>query len=262
MNNSRMILMVLPVAFVAAPASRSANTPTPEQEMTIYLKPQLVVHIDKGRTINFVCMGHGSPTVILTAGLGGWSFNWELVQPALAERNARLRLWDRAGAGFSSPSPETQDIVHTTEDLEQALQKAGIRGPYVMVGHSLGAFESLRFTDRNRQSVVGMVLVDPDIPDRGTLDERLAPQFAAVSAALQDQDVKQRRDRRRTAAGRHAEERHPTVRAMYGPSRARRAATSKSGDRPAQRRPRASAESGLDRAGTLQFLPRGNQCGP
>jgi pimeloyl-ACP methyl ester carboxylesterase len=95
MNNSRMILMVLPVAFVAAPASRSANTPTPEQEMTIYLKPQLVVHIDKGRTINFVCMGHGSPTVILTAGLGGWSFNWELVQPALAERNARLRLGPR-----------------------------------------------------------------------------------------------------------------------------------------------------------------------
>jgi pimeloyl-ACP methyl ester carboxylesterase len=169
------------------------------------------------------------PSSLQQAWEAGRSTGSSSSQRSLSE--TRVCAWDRAGAGFSSPSPETQDIVHTTEDLEQALQKAGIRGPYVMVGHSLGAFESLRFTDRNRQSVVGMVLVDPDIPDRGTLDERLAPQFAAVSAALQDQDVKQRRDRRRTAAGRHAEERHPTVRAMYGPSRARRAATSKPGSR-------------------------------
>jgi pimeloyl-ACP methyl ester carboxylesterase len=125
--------------------------------------------------------------------MGGWSFNWGLVQPALAERT-RVCAWDRAGTGFSSPTPEPQDIFHTTQDLERALQKAGIRGPYVMVGHSLGAFESLRFNDLHRQSVVGMVLVDPDIPGRFALDERIAPQFAALSRVLQDQAVKQRQD--------------------------------------------------------------------
>ena len=39
-----------------------------------------------------------------------------------------------------------------------------------------------------------MVLVDPDIPDRAAVEERLAPQFATVSRALEDQDVKQRQD--------------------------------------------------------------------
>jgi pimeloyl-ACP methyl ester carboxylesterase len=63
-----------------------------------------------------------------------------------------------------------------------------------MVGHSLGALETLRFTDLHRQSVVGMVMVDPDIPDRAAVEERLAPQFSAMSRVLENQDVKQRQD--------------------------------------------------------------------
>ena len=63
-----------------------------------------------------------------------------------------------------------------------------------MVGHSLGASVSLRFTDLHRENVVGMVLVDPDIPDRTAVVERLAPQFATLLRAFQDQAVKQRQD--------------------------------------------------------------------
>jgi pimeloyl-ACP methyl ester carboxylesterase len=193
MKLGRMVLVVHLAAFVAAPISRAEPAPMPEQGLTPYLTPQRVAHIEKGRTINFVCLGQGSPTVILSAGLGHWSWWWWSVQGPLAKQT-RVCGWDRAGYGFSSPSAEPQDIVHTTQDLERALKSAGIRGPYVMVGNSLGAFESLRFTDLHPQSVVGMVLVDPDIPDRLAVDKRLAPQFAAVSRALEDQVVRQRQD--------------------------------------------------------------------
>jgi len=188
-----MNLVLLLAAFVATPASPAGAALLPEQGMTPYLTPQRVAHIEEGRTINFVCLGQGAPTVILSAGLGAWSWWWWGVQGPLAKRT-RVCAWDRAGYGFSSPSSEPQDIVHTTQDLERALKNAGIRGPYVMVGHPLGALETLRFTDLQRQSVVGMVLVDPDIPGRAALEERLAPQFAAVSRALEDQVVKQRQD--------------------------------------------------------------------
>jgi pimeloyl-ACP methyl ester carboxylesterase len=161
--------------------------------MTPYLTPQRVVQVGKGRTINVVCLGHGSPTVILSAGLDAWSVWWWAVQPTLAKRT-RVCAWDRPGSGFSSPSPDPQDIVHTTEDLERALTKAGIRGPYVMVGHSLGGYEALRFTDLHQKSVVGMVLVDPDIPDRAAAEERTAPQFATVARASGEQYVKQLQD--------------------------------------------------------------------
>lgn len=153
------------------------------------MKIQHAVPVDKGRTINMVCLGHGSPTVVLLAGLGNWSLAWRLVQQPLAERT-RVCAWDRAGYGFSSSSPEPQDTVHTTADLERALTGAGIGGPYVMVGHSLGAYEALRFTDLHRRKVIGLVLVDPAIPDQQALMKRNAPLFHTKANALDEGDVK------------------------------------------------------------------------
>ncbi|HEY6455031.1 MAG TPA: alpha/beta hydrolase [Steroidobacteraceae bacterium] len=189
MRNIQMVFSVLLAGFLVAPASRAAPTAPNEQQMAPYLAPQSAVHVGKGRTINLVCLGHGSPTVILSAGLEAWSVWWWEVQPSLAKRT-RVCTWDRAGYGFSSPSPEPQDIVHTTADLELALTRAGILGPYVMVGHSLGGLESLRFADLHRKSVVGMVLVDPEIPDRAAVEERIAPQLGTMSRASVEQTVK------------------------------------------------------------------------
>jgi len=189
-NNIQIVVLILVAAFVTTPASRSAPASASEQQRAPYLTPQFLVDVGKGRAINLVCLGRGSPTVILTAGLEGWSAHWWIVQRPLAGRT-RVCAWDRAGFGFSSPSPERQDIVHTTEDLELALTKGGIRGPYVMVGHSLGAFEALRFTDLHRQSVVAMVLVDPDIPDRARVEERIAPRLGAMWRPRAEQTVKE-----------------------------------------------------------------------
>jgi pimeloyl-ACP methyl ester carboxylesterase len=187
-----MCIAIFVAGFLAAPGSGLAQASNPEEVMTPYLTPQQVVPVATGRTINLVCLGKGSPTVILSAGLGGWSFGWAHVQQPIAERT-RVCAWDPAGTGFSSPSPEPQDTVHITQDLERALKSAGIAGPYVMVGHSLGGYVSLRFTDLHRDSVAGVVLVDPDIPDRTTVLAR-TPQLAVVFRAFQDQSVKQRQD--------------------------------------------------------------------
>jgi pimeloyl-ACP methyl ester carboxylesterase len=184
------ILAVLCTALLIAQGSRATPVAASPQQMAPYLTPQRVVHVGEGRTINLVCLGHGSPTAILAAGLGAWSFWWERVQPLLAKRT-RVCSWDRAGYGFSSPSPELQDIVHTTKDLARALKRAGIRGPYVMVGHSMGAYEALRFTDLHRQSVVGMVLVDPAIPDQTAVEERIAPSFATIMRSNAEQTAKE-----------------------------------------------------------------------
>lgn len=173
--------------------SRAAPASAIKQQMLPYLTPQQLVHIEEGRTINLVCLGHGSPTVILTAGLQNWSLAWRLIQLPLAKRT-RVCAWDRAGFGFSGPSPKQQDIVHTTEDLERALKGADIRGPYLMVGHSLGGYEALRFTDLHQESVVGMVLVDPAIPDEQALMERIATLLRTKSSALDGQIVKHLQD--------------------------------------------------------------------
>jgi pimeloyl-ACP methyl ester carboxylesterase len=112
-------------------------------------------------------MGTGSPTVILTAGLG--DSEWQKVQPQVA-RMTKVCFWDRYGSGFSSQATGRETVAENTADLIAALKAARVGGPFVAVGHSLGAFESLLWKDRAPKAVVGMVLVDPSIPDQ---DDRL-----------------------------------------------------------------------------------------
>ena len=68
-------LILLSVSYgVPANAQGAAPPEAKASEIAPYSKPQLVVPIAGGRTINLVCLGHGSPTVVLIPGLGGWSW--------------------------------------------------------------------------------------------------------------------------------------------------------------------------------------------
>ena len=186
--SANLILLAAVWAVTAiAPAAASPQAELPA-EPGPYLTPQRMVRVSKGRTINLICLGSGSPTVILTAGLGSWSVVWRRVQSPLA-RSTRVCAWDPAGFGYSSPSSAPQDAVHLTEDLEQTLKEANIAGPYLMVGHSAGAFVSLRFADRHPKSVVGMVLVDPAILEEDAVMKRVAPKFALRADGLLSEQV-------------------------------------------------------------------------
>ncbi|MEP7005090.1 MAG: alpha/beta hydrolase [Sphingomonas bacterium] len=162
-----------------------AQQAKPDLTLLPYRDKPDIVSLPGGRQLHMVCIGHGSPTVVMTAGLGDWSITWNKVQPIIA-RKTRVCAWDRAGFGFSGPSPEPQTVDRTTTDLENALKAGGIRGPYVMVGHSLGGYETLIFKDRHPTDVVGMVLVDPAYPDQASVNARIAPEFAASQKSWDD----------------------------------------------------------------------------
>ena len=147
-----------------------------------YEQPGILTKLATGETIHIKCMGVGSPTVILTAGAGDWSAAWRKVQSQIA-KTTRVCAWDRPGFGFSSGSTQRQTTSNTTSDLEAALTAARIRGPYIVVGHSLGGYESVMFKDRNPKAVVGMVLVDPSIPDQKNRMSQAAPHFAQAMDA-------------------------------------------------------------------------------
>jgi pimeloyl-ACP methyl ester carboxylesterase len=155
-----------------------------------YAAPQILARLPDGRRIHLLCMGQGTPTVIMTAGLGDWSGAWRKVQAGIGKQT-RACAWDRAGFGFSDPSPERQDLPHTTADLEAALKSAGVAAPYVIVGHSMGGYESLAFADRHRAEVVGMVLVDPSTPGQDAMFQRVAPRLKAFVDTLYAQAIGQ-----------------------------------------------------------------------
>src|SRR5215469_14355900 len=176
------------VVYAVAENPQQAPQPSPDLSLTVYAEPQRLVELRDGRKIHLFCLGTGSPTVILMAGLGDWAAAWSKVQAPIALKT-RVCAWDRAGFGFSDPSSAPQDISHTTTDLEEALKRAKIDGPYILVGHSMGGYESLLFADRHPRQVLGMVLIDPALPDQDRRAKLVAPKYAAFLSAGFDQSA-------------------------------------------------------------------------
>jgi pimeloyl-ACP methyl ester carboxylesterase len=129
-----------------------------------------------GRAMHLNCQGTGSPTIVMDAGLGGWSMDWSAVQTSIA-RSSRVCTYDRPGLGWSSPRPEPRDAQHAVDELHALLTTAENGGPLVLVGHSNGGLRMLLYAAEHRADVAGLVLVDP------TPISTEAEQFAALSPA-------------------------------------------------------------------------------
>ncbi len=122
------------------------------------LLPGTLVDIGKYR-LHLYCMGKGSPTVILEAGLGDNWLTWSLVQEKIS-RFTRVCAYDRAGLGWSDTAPGPLNSHHVAESLHTLLNNAGIQGPYILVGHSVGGIHVRSFAHLYPKDVVGIVLID------------------------------------------------------------------------------------------------------
>src|SRR5262249_48312461 len=120
-----------------------------------------------GYRVHVYCVGNGSPTVVITG--AGYSFDWGLVQPEVA-KFARVCAYDHSGIAWSDPGP-TDTCSLRVGEIHSALRNAKIAGPYVLVGHSLGALVSRLYASKYPDEVAGVVIVDhafdgrdPDLP--------------------------------------------------------------------------------------------------
>lgn len=137
-----------------------------------------------GRQFAFYCAGTGSPTVILDAGLGADARAWSRVQPVIAQ-TTRACAFDRPGYGASDEGPGPRNATRIVADLEAGLEAAGIAGPYVLVGHSMGGYNMRLFANLHSDDVVGMVLVDPSIDGNEAPLRAVSPAFARSMADFQ-----------------------------------------------------------------------------
>ena len=115
--------------------------------------------------MNIDCSGQGAPAVILESGSGGPSVDWLMVQPEVA-KFSRVCSYDRAGYGWSDSGPEPRSSLQIARELKQLLQAAGERGPYVLVGHSMGGYAIRVYAGQYPNDVAGIVLVDASHEDQ------------------------------------------------------------------------------------------------
>src|ERR1700681_120160 len=130
---------------------------------TVYAQPGKLVSVN-GIRLNLYCMGSGSPTVVFDSGWEDWAPVWTNVQPEVAKWT-RACSYDRAGAGFSDSGPMPRTSVHIAKELHTALHRAGIAGPYILVGNAFGGDNVRTFAVLYMDEVAGMVMDDTDFTD-------------------------------------------------------------------------------------------------
>lgn len=99
------------------------------------------------------------PVLVFDSGYG-WSLaNWEPIRKQL-EGHSELFFYDRAGIGKSSKSAGPHHSRQNAQNLRELLQKAEIKPPFVLVGHSFGGVNVRLFAQLYPEETAGIVLLD------------------------------------------------------------------------------------------------------
>jgi pimeloyl-ACP methyl ester carboxylesterase len=125
-----------------------------------YTSPGRWVEIDQGARLYVVEKGTGGPAVLFEAGIAATNLNWHYIQENVARFTATAS-YDRSGLGWSSPCRTVRTPGNITTELHTMLRSAGIKPPYILVGHSFGGLVVRRYAVTYPEDVAGVVLLDP-----------------------------------------------------------------------------------------------------
>jgi pimeloyl-ACP methyl ester carboxylesterase len=135
-----------------------------------------------GFGLNVKVEGKGRPVVIFESGLGGGYSDWAQVQPEIAKLT-RTFSYDRAGLGGSDKSKLQRTTLNQVKELHGLLENSKVKGPYIIVAHSIGGLNARLFADSYPKEVAGIVFVDSSHEEMFNIFKSKAPEgYEAMKA--------------------------------------------------------------------------------
>lgn len=154
----RVLLVLVGLLIVALVSGFIYQRISEDRDSARFPAPGQLFDVD-GRELHLNCTGSGSPTVILEAGGATPSIVWWELQRQLAAFT-NVCSYDRAGLGWSDPSPNALSFEDGARDLKALLSAAEVPGPYIMVGHSKGGLHVRTYARLYPDDVSGVLLLD------------------------------------------------------------------------------------------------------
>lgn len=178
-------LAALTIALPAAAQAPAADSPQARvaardaATLKQFPAPGRMVDIG-GRRLQLFCEGPSrGPVVILETGVLASSLYYRVAQDSIA-RTRRVCSYDRAGLGWSDPALYPRTLEARADDLRALLKAARIRGPYVLVGHSMGGLLVRIYAHKYPKNLAGIVLVEPSAEEFNGRPQNVARVKATV----------------------------------------------------------------------------------
>ena len=118
-----------------------------------------------GHKINVYVEGDGPETIVVLSGAGIASpiLDFKEVSESLSKRY-KVVIVERAGYGYSDDSNHSRDVMEVLSETRQALSQANVKGPFIILSHSLASLESLAWQEKYPDEVKTLVGLDWALP--------------------------------------------------------------------------------------------------
>ena len=132
----------------------------------LLLKPMGELVTVNNHKMSIYVTGNGPETLVLLSGAGTVSpiLDFQDLSNKLATKY-RVVVVERLGYGYSDDTSESRDVKNVLSETRQALSKAQISGPYIIISHSLSCLESLLWQEKYPNEVKALIGLDWALPD-------------------------------------------------------------------------------------------------
>ncbi|MDY7046486.1 alpha/beta hydrolase [Virgibacillus sp. M23] len=118
-----------------------------------------------GDKMHVYVKGEGEKTIVLLSGAGtaAPALDYEPLIKEMAKNN-RIVVVETFGYGWSETTNKKRTVENIVEEIRTALYKANIKGPYILMPHSISGIYSLYYANKYPDEIKAIICNDCTLP--------------------------------------------------------------------------------------------------
>lgn len=119
-----------------------------------------------GHDMSVFVKGNGPQTLVFLSGAGTASpiLDFKDLYDGLS-KEYKIVLVERAGYGYSEDTSKSRDVSVILSETRQALAKAQVSGPYIILSHSMASLETLLWQEKYPSEIKAIIGLDWALPE-------------------------------------------------------------------------------------------------
>ena len=119
-----------------------------------------------GHDMSVFVKGEGPQTLVFLSGAGTASpiLDFKDLYDGFSKQY-KIVVVERAGYGYSEDTSKSRDVSEVLSETRQALAKAHVSGPYIILSHSMASLETLLWQEKYPSEVKAIIGLDWALPE-------------------------------------------------------------------------------------------------